>query len=299
MALSGCCEPAGTSISIVPELADSSPARMRRSVVLPQPDGPTIMKNSPGAMSSDTWSTATRSPNVLVRSRMRMAGRAAALAFSTGRRLTAPMDIRGPRERAARGRRYCRETAAPTTIADRMRQCARTCTDGPPSARMSGACDLFALRRLIELGIVDRRDRRTLDEPLPRGRDEFDDVADQRRFVCDARCPQLFLTALARHIGAAMPPQGPLGRRPCGIVGAVAGCGPGDGSLPLALAHGVIGKPASTPVGSRPVARRAEQRFRGRARLVDGEPAMRGRVPRPIDRSRAARSASAVRRVAA
>src|SRR6185437_4246192 len=93
MALSGRAEPAGTSISIVPDDALSSPARMRSSVVLPHPDGPTIMKNSPGAMSSETWSTAIKSPNVLVRSRMRIAGRAVATGFSTGRRGTAPGDM--------------------------------------------------------------------------------------------------------------------------------------------------------------------------------------------------------------
>src|SRR5882762_6127162 len=37
----------GVSISIVPEVTESSPARMRNSVVLPQPLGPTITKNSP------------------------------------------------------------------------------------------------------------------------------------------------------------------------------------------------------------------------------------------------------------
>ena len=38
---------------------------MRSSVVLPQPDGPTIMKNSPWPMSTDTPSMATSWPNVL------------------------------------------------------------------------------------------------------------------------------------------------------------------------------------------------------------------------------------------
>src|SRR5262249_3284254 len=65
----------GVSISIVPEVTDSRPARMRNSVVLPHPLGPTIMKNSPEAMSTDTPSIATSCPNVLRRSRMRMAGR--------------------------------------------------------------------------------------------------------------------------------------------------------------------------------------------------------------------------------
>src|SRR5690349_10769112 len=116
--LSGFCEPAGTSIAIVPEVAVSRPARMRSSVVLPHPDGPTIMKNSPGAMSSDTQSIAVRPPKLLVRSRMRIAGRAAALTFSAGRRFTAPIDMRGPCDVQPDQREtgYCRETRAPTTL---------------------------------------------------------------------------------------------------------------------------------------------------------------------------------------
>jgi hypothetical protein len=71
----GRCE-FGVSISIVPEVTESRPARMRSKVVLPQPLGPTIMKNSPWAISTDTPSTATKPPNFLLRSRMRIAGRA-------------------------------------------------------------------------------------------------------------------------------------------------------------------------------------------------------------------------------
>ncbi len=52
---------------------------MRNSVVLPHPLGPTIMKNSPWAMSTETPSTAMSCPNVLHRSRMRMAGGSAAV----------------------------------------------------------------------------------------------------------------------------------------------------------------------------------------------------------------------------
>src|SRR3984957_16655218 len=113
--LSGRLDPAGTSISIEPALAVSSPARIRSSVVLPHPDGPTIMKNSPGEMSSDTWSTATRLPNDLTRSRIRMAGRAEALAFATGRRFTAAVGIPDPEFDRDR---YCRESSAPTTMAN-------------------------------------------------------------------------------------------------------------------------------------------------------------------------------------
>src|SRR3984893_4747426 len=88
---------------------------MRSSVVLPHPDGPTIMKNSPGEMSSDTWSTATRLPNDLTRSRIRMAGRAEALALATGRRFTAAVGIPDPEFDRDR---YCRESSAPTTTVD-------------------------------------------------------------------------------------------------------------------------------------------------------------------------------------
>ncbi len=65
---------------------------MRSSVVFPQPDGPTIMKNSPCPMSSDTLSTATSVPNDLTRLRMRIAGRTAGSA-ATGRRGEAALDI--------------------------------------------------------------------------------------------------------------------------------------------------------------------------------------------------------------
>jgi hypothetical protein len=47
MAFCGWSRADATSISISPEVAASRPARMRSSVVFPQPDGPTIMKNSP------------------------------------------------------------------------------------------------------------------------------------------------------------------------------------------------------------------------------------------------------------
>src|SRR5680860_1462181 len=48
--------------TISPEVADSRPARMRRSVVLPQPLGPTTVKNSPAGMVSARSSTATTVP---------------------------------------------------------------------------------------------------------------------------------------------------------------------------------------------------------------------------------------------
>ena len=54
------------SIRIRPALARSKPASMRKSVVLPQPDGPSSAKNSFGRISSDTSSTATTLPKRLV-----------------------------------------------------------------------------------------------------------------------------------------------------------------------------------------------------------------------------------------
>src|SRR5262249_32587064 len=79
---------------MVPEVTDSRPARMRNSVVLPHPPGPTIMKNAPGAMSTETPSIAMSCPNILRRSRMRMAGRvgsgSAASSLASGRVMDGP-----------------------------------------------------------------------------------------------------------------------------------------------------------------------------------------------------------------
>src|SRR5215216_5118721 len=65
----------GAAISSVPAVACLRPARMRRSVVFPHPLGPTIMKNSPDRMSTDTLSMAVSAPNVLVRLRMPIAAK--------------------------------------------------------------------------------------------------------------------------------------------------------------------------------------------------------------------------------
>ena len=48
--------------------AVSKPATMRRTVVLPQPDGPSSATNSPGAISSDSPSSARVVPNDRFRS---------------------------------------------------------------------------------------------------------------------------------------------------------------------------------------------------------------------------------------
>ena len=49
----------------VPYVGSSKPPIIRRVVVLPQPDGPSMEKNSPSRMSSDRSSTAAASPNSL------------------------------------------------------------------------------------------------------------------------------------------------------------------------------------------------------------------------------------------
>src|SRR4051812_7344113 len=51
-----------SSILIVPAVTSSSPASIRRSVDLPQPDGPTRTRNSPLSISRETSSTATTPP---------------------------------------------------------------------------------------------------------------------------------------------------------------------------------------------------------------------------------------------
>src|SRR5262245_26657139 len=52
----------GASTLMVPAVWVSSPARMRSSVDFPQPDGPTMQTNSPGATRSEMSSSATRRP---------------------------------------------------------------------------------------------------------------------------------------------------------------------------------------------------------------------------------------------
>gem|GEM_PF-4467070 len=50
------------------------PAIMRKSVVLPQPEGPRMVRNLPAARSSETASTATVSPKLLPTSASRTIG---------------------------------------------------------------------------------------------------------------------------------------------------------------------------------------------------------------------------------
>src|SRR5580765_5941119 len=85
-----------------PRSGSSSPATMRSTVLLPQPDGPRSERNSPGAASSETSSTATTRPKVF---RSRRTARDGSAALTAGAaRLTA---------RVAPGRRSPRDLAPP------------------------------------------------------------------------------------------------------------------------------------------------------------------------------------------
>src|SRR2546429_5438695 len=59
------------SSRIRPSSGVSKPASMRKSVVLPQPLGPSSAKNSPARTSSETWSTARKLPNFFATPSMR------------------------------------------------------------------------------------------------------------------------------------------------------------------------------------------------------------------------------------
>ena len=56
----------------MPLLGSSKPAIIRSVVVLPEPDGPSIVKNSPWAISRSIPATATTSPYFLVSPDKRM-----------------------------------------------------------------------------------------------------------------------------------------------------------------------------------------------------------------------------------
>ena len=60
------------SMKISPSLGNSKPAIMRRSVVLPQPEGPSSEKNSPWRIAISAASTAVTSPKRLVTAAMWM-----------------------------------------------------------------------------------------------------------------------------------------------------------------------------------------------------------------------------------
>src|SRR3954451_20543061 len=54
------------AIVIVPPVGSSSPATIRRVVVLPHPDGPSSAKNLPCSTRRSRWSTAVNAPNFFV-----------------------------------------------------------------------------------------------------------------------------------------------------------------------------------------------------------------------------------------
>jgi hypothetical protein len=51
------------SSNTCPQSGASKPATNRRQVVFPEPEGPSMAKNSPGSIENDTSSTARTSPN--------------------------------------------------------------------------------------------------------------------------------------------------------------------------------------------------------------------------------------------
>src|SRR5690349_2553726 len=62
------------AMRISPEVGGSKPAIIRSVVVLPEPEAPSRVRNSPAAMSSVRSSTAAKSPNRLVSRRSSMIG---------------------------------------------------------------------------------------------------------------------------------------------------------------------------------------------------------------------------------
>src|SRR5262245_3793462 len=68
-----------------PASGSTRPATMRRTVLFPQPDGPSSERNSPGAASSDTSSTATTAPNVFRSRRTASAGGGAPVTVGAAR----------------------------------------------------------------------------------------------------------------------------------------------------------------------------------------------------------------------
>ncbi len=71
-----------------PSVCRSKPPIMRKSVVLPQPDGPSSEKNSPGAMSKVALSTAAKLPKRLLTRCSEIMG-FVVMATSKDRRITA------------------------------------------------------------------------------------------------------------------------------------------------------------------------------------------------------------------
>src|SRR5712671_399551 len=90
------------SILMAPEVCLSRPARIRNSVDFPQPLGPTMQRNSPGATRRSTWSMATTLPCSLMYSRRRPAISTAAPRRCTGIKLlpSGPVSVPAARQLA-------------------------------------------------------------------------------------------------------------------------------------------------------------------------------------------------------
>ena len=87
-----------------PSSGTSKPAMSRSVVVLPEPDGPSSVKNSPCATSRSTWSTAVKSPKRLTSPARRMSGTPGAAVVRTASAACAPslmLDATLPRRRSA------------------------------------------------------------------------------------------------------------------------------------------------------------------------------------------------------
>jgi len=67
---------------ISPVVGKSKPAISRRSVVLPQPEGPSSVKNSFSRMATETPSSARASPKALATSMTSIAGESGAIPFA-------------------------------------------------------------------------------------------------------------------------------------------------------------------------------------------------------------------------
>src|SRR4029434_298179 len=89
-----------------PASGSTSPATMRSTVLLPQPEGPSRERNSPGAASRETSATATTGPNALRSPETRSAGAAPLTAADASRaRPGSPRDLAPPARRPLRALR--------------------------------------------------------------------------------------------------------------------------------------------------------------------------------------------------
>jgi len=77
----------------VAEVGSSRPAIMRSVVVLPQPEGPSSMKNSPSSILKDEDCTAVKSPNSLRRLRITISAIGYSGKWLTMMNMTVPMSV--------------------------------------------------------------------------------------------------------------------------------------------------------------------------------------------------------------